>query len=201
MHNGKQLQPCHDCGRQVVQCFAPYLIAAERRALLERLLVERISLRGICRAVGGTRKWLLSALVQCFEALPAHLHVQPVTGKHNVMIQCLEVEADERASFVQTKANTPWIWIAMDAKTRQVMALHGGDRSRRSAMRLWAKMPAASRQHATFYTDQSVVYEGVDVLPALKDGASRHFFGDEPRHCRCHCRVLGRLDGTLWQFG
>ena len=30
----------------------------------------------------------------------------------------------------------------------------------RSAKRLWAKIPEAYRQHATFYTDQYVVYEG-----------------------------------------
>jgi insertion element IS1 protein InsB len=48
----------------------------------------------------------------------------------------------------------------MDAKTRQVIAFHGGDRSRRSAKQLWAKIPLAYRQHATFYTDQYVVYKG-----------------------------------------
>src|SRR5262245_53496543 len=64
-------------------------------------------------------------------------------------------------SFVQKQDNKQWIWIAMDAKTRQVMAFHVGDRSRRSAKRLWAKMPHAYRQHATFYTDQYVVYAGV----------------------------------------
>jgi hypothetical protein len=35
-----------------------------------------------------------------------------------------------------------------------------GDRSRRSAKRLWAKIPQAYRRQATFYTDQYVVYEG-----------------------------------------
>jgi len=49
------------------------------------------------------------------------------------MIQCLEVEADERAHFVQKKANKQWVWIAMDAKTHQVIVLHVGDRSRKSA--------------------------------------------------------------------
>ena len=77
------------------------------------------------------------------------------------MIRWLEVEADEIASFVQQKANKPWILIAMDARTRQVMAFHVGDRSRKSAKRLWAKMPLVYRHHTTFYTDQYVVYEGV----------------------------------------
>ena len=35
------------------------------------------------------------------------------------MIQRLEVEADEMAGFVRKKANKQWIWIAMDAHTRQ----------------------------------------------------------------------------------
>jgi insertion element IS1 protein InsB len=161
IHNGKQNHQCKDCGCQFVECFEQYLIADEKRALIERLLVERISLRGICRAVGVRLKWLLGFIVTCFEALPDHLHVQPVTCNQDVMIRRLEVEADEMASFVQQKANKQWIWIAMDAQTRQVMAFHVGDRSRKSAKRLWAKIPLAYRQHATFYTDQYVVYEGV----------------------------------------
>ena len=51
--------------------------------------------------------------------------------------------------------------MAMDAITRQVIAFHVGDRSRKSAKRLWDKIPLAYRQHAIFYTDQYVVYEGV----------------------------------------
>src|SRR5262245_9298644 len=76
------------------------------------------------------------------------------------------------ASFVQQKANKQWIWIAMDAKTRQIIALHVGDRSHTSAEHLWAKMPHAYRQHATFYTDytdQYVVYE--KVIPAAQHKA------------------------------
>src|SRR5262249_9338508 len=59
IHNGKQNHHCHDCERQFVQCCEQYLIAEDKRGLIERLLVERISLRGICRAVGVTLKWLL----------------------------------------------------------------------------------------------------------------------------------------------
>jgi insertion element IS1 protein InsB len=169
IYNGKQNHHCHDCGRQFVQCCEQYLISEEKRGLIERLLVERISLRGICRAVGVTLKWLLGFLVQCYEALPDHLHVQPISCQCNVLMQRLEVEADEMASFVQKKANKQWIWIAMDAKTRQVIAFHVGDRSRKSAKKLWAKIPEAYRQHATFYTDQYVVYEG--VIPAAQHRA------------------------------
>src|SRR5919106_6333321 len=126
IHNGKQNHHCHDCGRQFVQCCEQYLISDDTRGLIERLLVERISLRGICRAVGVKLKWLLGFLVQCVEALPDHLHVQPMACHGRVMLRRLEVEADEMASFVQKKADKQWIWIAMDATSRQVMALHVG---------------------------------------------------------------------------
>jgi insertion element IS1 protein InsB len=85
------------------------------------------------------------------------------------MRQRLEAEADEMASFGRKKANKQWIWIAMDAYTRQVIAFHVGDGSRKSAKRLWVKIPPAYRQHATFYTAPYVAYEG--VIPAAQHKA------------------------------
>src|ERR1051326_7723991 len=108
IHNGKPHHHCHDCGRQCVQCGEHYLISDDNRGLIERLRVERIALRGICRAVGVTRKWLLGFLVQCFAALPDHLPVHPVSCPHDGLSHRLEVEADERASVVQQKATKPW---------------------------------------------------------------------------------------------
>ena len=109
MHNEKQTHHCHDCGRQFVRCFEQYRIAEDGRALIERLLVERISSRGMCRAVGVTLTWLLGFLVQGYEALPDHLHVQPIACHGNVMLRRLEVETDAIASFVQKKAHKQWM--------------------------------------------------------------------------------------------
>jgi insertion element IS1 protein InsB len=50
-----------------------------------------------------------------------------------------------------------------------MIAFYVGDRSRRSAKRLWAKIPEVHRQHATFYTDQYAVYKG--VIPAAQHRA------------------------------
>ena len=86
-----------------------------------------------------------------------------------MLIQRLEGEADERASFVQKKAHKQWVWIAMDAQSRQVMAFHVGDRSHTSAEHLWAKIPQVYRPHAPFYTDQYVVY--AKVIPAVQHQA------------------------------
>ena len=108
-------------------------------------------------------------MVECFTACPDDLHVPLPTRPAAVLLSRLEAEADEMWSFVQKKANKQWIWLAMDTKTRQIIAFHVGDRSRASARRLWAKIPAAYRQQARFYTDQYVVYEG--VIPAAQHKA------------------------------
>ena len=108
-------------------------------------------------------------IVTCFAALPDHLHVRPVAAPRDVLIGCLEVEADEMWSFVKQKANKQWIWIAMDKQTRQIIAFHVGDRSHESAKQLWANLPAVYREQAMFYTDQYVVYTG--IIPAAQHTA------------------------------
>jgi insertion element IS1 protein InsB len=65
---------------------------------------------------------------------------------------------------VKKSANKQWIWVAMDATTRQVIAFHVGDRSRDCAQELWAKIPLVYREQATFHTDQYDAYTG--VIPA-----------------------------------
>src|SRR5262245_49503340 len=109
IHHGKQNHHFHDGGRQFADCSNQYLNSEDTRALIERLLVEPISLHGICRAVGVTLKWLVGFLVQCFEALPDHLNIEPVSRTQDVMIQRLEVDADEMQSFVKKKGNKQWM--------------------------------------------------------------------------------------------
>jgi insertion element IS1 protein InsB len=144
-------------------------MSEEQRTLVERLLCEKVSLHGICRAVGVSIRWLMGFIVARFAALPDHLHVLPVAVPREVLIGRLEVEADEMWSFVTKKANKQWVWIAMDKQTRQIIAFHVGDRSHASAKQLWANLPAVYRGQATFYTDQYAVYTG--VIPAAQHKA------------------------------
>ena len=57
IHTGKQRFKCRDCGRQFVENPTNILISAEKRALIDRLLLERISLAGIARAAQVSEKW------------------------------------------------------------------------------------------------------------------------------------------------
>src|SRR5918992_5634443 len=141
IHSGKQNHRCKACGRQFVASAEDRIIADEQRTLVEHLLRDRISLRGICRAVGVSLTWLLHFMVECFTACPEDLHVQLPAQPTAVLLSRLEAEADEMWSFVQKKANKQWIWIAMDATTRQIIAFHVGDRSHASGKALWAHIP------------------------------------------------------------
>ncbi len=156
--HGKQNHQCKACERQFSATADDRLVADERRTRVEHLLRERISLRGICRAVGVSLTWLLHFMVECFTACPEDLHVQLPARPTAVVMSRLEAEADEMWSFVQKKANKQWIWIAMDAKTRQIIAFHVGDRSGESGKALWATIPMVYRKQATFHTDQYDVY-------------------------------------------
>jgi insertion element IS1 protein InsB len=133
IHTGKQNHRCKLCGRAFVLVPANHIITEEQRALIARLLLERISLRGICRAMGVGLQWLLQFMVERFQEAPEHLHIEPPGGTPAVILQRLEAELDELWSFVGKKANRQWVWIAMDAVTRQVIAFPVGDRSRQSA--------------------------------------------------------------------
>jgi hypothetical protein len=157
-HNGhtrhvKQHQ-CQACERQVVATAEDRGIESGRRTMIEHQLRERISRRRICRAVGVSLTWLLHCTVARVATSPADLHVRIPRHPTAVVRQRLEAEADAMRSVVKQKANRQWLWIATDALTRQVMALHGGDRSRDRAKEVWAKILLVHQAEAIFHTNQ-----------------------------------------------
>ena len=167
--HGKQNHQCKACERQFGATADDHRISAAQCTMIERLLCERISLRGICRAMGVSLTWLLHFMVERFATCPHNLHVQLPPRPADVVLRRLEAEADEMWSFVKKKANKQWIWIAMDTTTRQIIAFHVGDRSRESAKALWANIPLIYREQATFHTDQYDAYTG--VIPAERHKA------------------------------
>jgi insertion element IS1 protein InsB len=163
-HHGKQNHRCRRCGRAFIQELDCPPVSQEQQELVKKLLLERLSLRGICRVVGVSLDWLLKFLVSLYEALPDHLNVSLEHVDNQVIIQRVEVEADELLSFVGKKENKQWLWLAMDTNTKQVIAFYVGDRSKRSARKLWKAIPEAYKQNAVFCTDQYASYTG--IIPA-----------------------------------
>jgi insertion element IS1 protein InsB len=167
--HGTQNHQWKACERQFGTSADHPVISHERRTLIANLLRERIWLRGICRAMGVSLTWLLHCMGECFASCPEHLHVQLPAHPTKVIRHTLAAEADELWSLVQKKDNKQWIWLAMDAKSRQLIAFHVGDRSRESVKALWANIPEAYQHHATFHTDHYDVYTG--VMPAARHKA------------------------------
>jgi insertion element IS1 protein InsB len=67
-------------------------------------------------------------------------------------------------SFVGRKQNKRWVWIAIDVESKQIIAFYVGDRSRKSARKLWDRIPPVYRQQASFDTDDWEAYKR--VIPA-----------------------------------
>ncbi len=70
------------------------------------------------------------------------------------------LELDELWSFVDSKANKRWVWIALARDTRQVVAYAIGDRSGRTCRRLWERIPESYKRGRS-YSDLWEAYQGV----------------------------------------
>ena len=190
-HNQKQNHRCKECGRQFILNPQRRKVDSKQRDLIERLLLERISLRGICRVMGVSLQWLLQYMVQLYEQQPLDLNFQVIANPEDgeVAVFPIDVQVDEMWSFVGEKENKQWIWIAMVAANRQIIAFEVGDRSARTAKKLWKKIPTLYRKHATFYTDNWDAY--ADVLPK-----SRHQIVSKDSGL---CSYIERFNCTLRQ--
>lgn len=72
-------------------------------------------------------------------------------------------------SFVGSKANKQWIWLAIDEMTREIVGVDVGERSRSGARGLWKSLPPVYRQCAICYTDFWEAYE--QVIPSQRHRA------------------------------
>lgn len=122
-------------------------ISAEHRAIIDRLLLEKIPLAAIARAMQVSEQWLQTYVNAKYASLRQEVQVIP-KPKHRLMVQM-----DELWSFVNDKDHEQWVWLAMDADTREIVGCTVGDRSGKTAQALWDSLPAVYRQCAVCYTD------------------------------------------------
>ena len=160
---GKQNHKCRDCNRQFVEDPQWKPKDKDMRGRIDLLLLEKIPLAGIARSTGVSESWLQDYVNSCYAAVPQVAKVMPkAKGK-------LTVQMDELWSFVDDKGNKQWVWLAIDANTREVIGCHIGDRSRASARALWQSLPSVYRQCAVVYTDYWEAYE--TVIPSKRHRA------------------------------
>jgi insertion element IS1 protein InsB len=157
---GKQNHKCRDCGRQFVEDPQWQPKDKDTIGLVNLLLLEKIPLAGIARATQVSASWLQEHVNDTYGQVPQAASVVPkAKGK-------LRVQMDELWSFVDRKGNKQWVWLAMDADTREIIGCHIGDRSRASALALWQSLPSVYRQCAQVYTDYWEAYE--TVIPSQR---------------------------------
>lgn len=70
IHNGKQRFKCQHCGRQFVEHPSKKVIDAATRALIDRLLLERISLASIAHAAQVSEPWLQDYVNKKYAGVP-----------------------------------------------------------------------------------------------------------------------------------
>ena len=99
------------------------------------------------------------------------------------------LELDELWSFVGSKAQPVWIWLALERATRHIVGLAFGDRSAETGRILWQSLPANYRKRAVLYSDGLESY--ASVLPATRHRAVGKETG-ETAH-------IERLNNTLRQ--
>ena len=185
IHNGKQNYLCKDCGRQFVENPTQKRISQETKDLIDKLLLERISLAAIVRVTGVSGAWLQSYVNQKYESVPQKIE-SPVKKKIRLTIQC-----DEMWSFVGNKDNKQWIWLALDADRGNIIGVHVGSRDREGARALWASLPPIYRQCAVCYTDFWEAYE--EVIPSKRHRPVGKETGKTNRIERFNCTVRQRV--------
>lgn len=155
VHNGKPKYHCKACSRQFVVGATKTTVSKETKQLIDRLLLERISLRGIVRVTQVSWSWLQDYVNQKLARTPRHVRVSAKPSAK------LTIECDELWSFVNSKKNEVYIWLAIDRNSRKIVGCFIGDRTRKSARKLWASLPDIYQQSAVAYTDFWQAYKTV----------------------------------------
>ena len=70
---------------------------------------------------------------------------------------------------MDNKGNKQWVWLALDADTREAVGIYIGARDETAARNLWESLPALYRQCAVAYTDFRAAYGA--VLPSKRHRA------------------------------
>jgi insertion element IS1 protein InsB len=74
-----------------------------------------------------------------------------------------ELELDELWSYVGSKREVIWIWIALERLSRRIVGLAVGDRSVSTCRDLWLSLPADYRRRGIYDTDYYAPYR--EILP------------------------------------
>jgi insertion element IS1 protein InsB len=180
----KQRYRCHACGRTFVENPEPLGYSETIKREILAAYRERGSLRALTRIFGVSRTTVSQWLKGEAEALSSLEETLYPARADDVL------ELDELWSFVGSKRQVCWLWIALCRRTRQVIAYVLGDRSEASCRRLWQKIPEAYRR-VICYSDFWTSYAA--VLPAEQHRAAGKESGETDHVERWNCTLRQHL--------
>ena len=88
-----------------------------RNQEIDKLLLEKISLAAIARVANVSEKCLQYYVKAHYAEIPRKAQLSSKKGK--IIFQC-----DEVWSFLGNKENQPWIWLALDVNTKEIVDEH-----------------------------------------------------------------------------
>ena len=99
-HYDKQNYLCTDCRRQFVELGQEWFVNDFDKALINKLLLERIPLSGICRVANVGMSWLLRYIKELYKDLPDDLNADLVLPEIDTYL-CDRM--DEEISRIKSK--------------------------------------------------------------------------------------------------
>ena len=146
-YSKKRKYQCNTCEYQFTEHPQNRRISDETKKIIDKLLLEKIPLSGIARTLDVSESWLQNYVNEKYQKTLRQVEVIK-KPKGPLVIQC-----DELWSFVGSKQNKCWIWLALDQGSREIVGCHLGRRDHNGAQKLWKSLPPVYRPCAVCYTD------------------------------------------------
>ncbi len=181
----KQNYKCKKCNRQFVINPKNQPISKSTIELVDNLLLERISMRGIKRVAKVSLQWLQSYVNGKSISVEPQVKIIPKKKAR------LTIECDELWSFVGNKKRKEWIWLAIDRNTREIVGVFVGSRDQEAARGLWQSLPPVYRQCAVCYTDFWQAYSC--ILPKKRHKSVGKESGQTNHIERFNCTLRQRI--------
>jgi IS1 family transposase len=125
------------------------------------------------------------------------------------------IQCDELWSFVGSKGDEQWVWLAIDAQNRLIVGCYVGPRDKTGARGLWNSLPPVYRQRAVCYTDfwksYAAIFPSKRHRPVGKDTGKTAYIERFNNTLRQRCsrlvrkalsfsKKLGNQIGAIWYF-
>jgi len=121
--------------------------------------------------------------------------------KSEINVEHPIIELDEMWTFVRSRNNEIWIWLALEVNSRKIIGYAVGDRSIETFKRLWDGLGKIKRK-ALFFTDR---WDAYNLIPykqrIIKKGKTNHIErlfltlrNDNPRFTRKTIRFSKSLE-------